>query len=30
VELDRSIPGMDMPMGEHGGGSMGGMDHGMH
>jgi uncharacterized protein (DUF305 family) len=28
VEIDRSIPGMDMPMG-HGGGSMGGMDHGM-
>jgi uncharacterized protein (DUF305 family) len=30
VELDRSIPGMDMPMGEHSGGSMSGMDHGMH
>jgi hypothetical protein len=28
VEIDRSIPGMDMPMG-HPGGSMGGMDHGM-
>jgi uncharacterized protein (DUF305 family) len=28
VEIDRSIPGMDMPM-DHGGGSMGGMDHGM-
>jgi hypothetical protein len=28
VEIDRSIPGMDMPM-DHGSGSMGGMDHGM-
>jgi len=28
VEIDRSIPGMDMPM-DDGGGSMGGMDHGM-
>jgi uncharacterized protein (DUF305 family) len=28
VEIDRSIPGMDMPM-NHGGASMGGMDHGM-
>jgi uncharacterized protein (DUF305 family) len=28
VEIDRSIPGMDMPMG-HPGGSIGGMDHGM-
>ena len=28
VEIDRSIPGMDMPMGEHGGGPMEGMDHG--
>ena len=28
VEIDRSIPGMDMPM-DHGGASMGGMDHGM-
>jgi uncharacterized protein (DUF305 family) len=27
VEIDRSIPGMDMPM-DHGGDSMGGMDHG--
>jgi uncharacterized protein (DUF305 family) len=26
VEIDRSIPGMDMPM-DHGGGSMDGMDH---
>jgi len=28
VEVDSSIPGMDMPMGDHGGTSMGGMDHG--
>jgi uncharacterized protein (DUF305 family) len=28
VEIDRSIPGMDMPM-DHGGGSMDGMHHGM-
>jgi uncharacterized protein (DUF305 family) len=28
VEIDRSIPGMDMPM-DHGGASMGGMDHGV-
>jgi uncharacterized protein (DUF305 family) len=28
VEIDCSIPGMDMPMGEHGGGPMEGMDHG--
>ncbi len=29
VEIDRSIPGMDMPTG-HDGGAMDGMDHGMH
>ena len=28
VEIDRSIPGMDMPMDHGGGGSMEGMDHG--
>jgi hypothetical protein len=28
VEIDRSIPGMDMPM-DHGSGSTDGMDHGM-
>jgi uncharacterized protein (DUF305 family) len=28
VEIDRSIPGMDMPMDHRGGGPMEGMDHG--
>jgi hypothetical protein len=29
VEIDESIPGMDMQM-DHGGGSMGDMNHGGH